>query len=177
MVKIEKVTKMVSGRSFTPGVIEPSFGLGRIMYCLFEHAFYWREDDDQRTVLRLKPLVAPIKVGVFPLLADDRLVARTQKIASDLTAAGIFNKVDSSGNSIGRRYARTDEIGVPFAVTIDHRTLEDDTVTMRERDSCAQIRVPAAEVSALVVALVNGASWSDKTSKYPAQTAQADGDK
>jgi len=174
MVKIEKVKKMVAGRAFTPGVIEPSFGLGRIMYCLFEHAFYWREDDEQRTVLRLKPLVAPIKVTVFPLLADERLVSRTQRIASDLTAAGIFNKVDSTGVSIGKRYARTDEIGVPFAITIDHRTLEDDTVTLRERDSCAQVRVPSAEVSALVVALVAGRAWDELTSKFPAQAAAAE---
>ena len=174
MVKIEKVKNMVSGRAFTPGVIEPSFGLGRIMYCLFEHAFYWREDDEQRTVLRLKPLVAPIKVTVFPLLADDRMVSRTQRIASDLTAAGIFNKVDSTGVSIGKRYARTDEIGVPFAITIDHRTLEDDTVTLRERDSCAQVRVPSAEVSALVVALVAGRAWGELTAKYPAQAAVAE---
>jgi glycyl-tRNA synthetase len=125
-------------------------------------------------VLRLKPLVAPIKVTVFPLLADDRLVSRTQRIASDLTAAGIFNKVDSTGVSIGKRYARTDEIGVPFAITIDHRTLEDDTVTLRERDSCAQVRVPSTEVSALVVALVAGRAWGELTAKFPAQAAAAE---
>jgi glycyl-tRNA synthetase len=150
MVKIELVTKMVSGRSFTPGVIEPSFGIGRIMYCLFEHCFYWRDGDEQRLVLRLKPLVAPIKVTVFPLLSDERLVARTSGIASQLTGAGIFNKVDSTGVTIGKRYARTDEIGVPFAITIDHRTLDDETVTVRERDSCDQIRVPTAEVVDLI---------------------------
>jgi glycyl-tRNA synthetase len=132
-----------------------------------------REDDEQRTVLRLNPLVAPIKVTVFPLLADERLVTRTQRIATDLTAAGIFNKVDTTGVSIGKRYARTDEIGVPFAITVDHRTLEDDTVTLRERDSCDQVRVPAADVPAVVVALVAGASWAEVSAKFPAQEASA----
>jgi len=170
MVKIELVTKMVSGRSFTPGVIEPSFGIGRIMYCLFEHCFYWRDGDEQRLVLRLKPLVAPIKVTVFPLLSDERLVARTSGIASQLTGAGIFNKVDSTGVTIGKRYARTDEIGVPFAITIDHRTLDDETVTVRERDSCDQIRVPTAEVVDLIAKLVGGAEWAATTAGYPKQT-------
>ena len=76
--------------------------------------------------------------------------------------------------SIGKRYARTDEIGVPFAITVDHRTLEDNTVTLRERDSCAQVRVPSAEVSALVVALVAGRAWDELTSKFPAQAAAAE---
>ena len=176
MVTIELVTKMVSGRSFTPGVIEPSFGIGRIMYCLFEHSFYWREGDEARMVLRLKPLVAPIKVTVFPLLSDDRLVARTAGIATQLTAAGIFNKVDTTGVTIGKRYARTDEIGVPFAITIDHRTLEDDTVTVRERDSCDQIRVPVADVVSLISKLVSGAAWDATVSGYPKQAAAKEED-
>ena len=125
-------------------------------------------------VLRLTPLVAPIKVTVFPLLGgDERLVARTARFASALTAAGIFNKVDSTGVSIGKRYARTDEIGVPFAITVDHRSLEDDTVTLRERDSCAQVRVPAAEITALVAKLVEGGAWAELCSQYPMQAEAA----
>ena len=169
MVRIERVTKTVNGRSFTPGVIEPSFGLGRILYCLLEHCFYWRPEDEQRVVLRLTPLVAPIKVTVFPLLNDERLVAQTQVTATELTSAGIFNKVDTTGTTIGKRYARTDEIGVPFAVTVDFVTLEDGTVTLRERDSTQQVRVPKSEVVAVVQALCNGAAWSSTVAKYPAQ--------
>jgi glycyl-tRNA synthetase len=82
-------------------------------------------------------------------------------------------QVDTTGVSIGKRYARTDEIGVPFAITVDHRTLEDDTVTLRERDSCGQVRVPAAEVAAVVSSLVNGAVWSVVSAKFPAQEAGA----
>lgn len=140
MVKIEKVTKTVNGRAFTPGVIEPSFGIGRILYCLLEHCFYWRPEDEQRLVLRLNPLVAPIKATVFPLMVDDRFMGPVHKIAQELTSAGIYNKVDATGVSIGKRYARTDELGVPFAVTVDHRTTEDGTVTLRERDSTTQVR-------------------------------------
>jgi glycyl-tRNA synthetase len=81
--------------------------------------------------------------------------------------------VDTTGVSIGKRYARTDEIGVPFAITVDHRTLEDDTVTLRERDTCGQVRVPAAEVAAVVTSLVNGAAWSGVSAKFPAQEASA----
>lgn len=140
MVKIEKVTKTVNGRAFTPGVIEPSFGIGRILYCLLEHCFYWRPEDEQRVVLRLNPLVAPIKATVFPLTTDESFSAPVAKIGQELTAAGIYNKVDATGVSIGKRYARTDELGVPFAVTVDRRTLEDGTVTLRERDSTVQAR-------------------------------------
>ena len=171
MVRIEHVTRMVSGRSFTPGVIEPSFGLGRIMYCLFEHCFYWREEDEQRVVLRLTPLVAPIKVSIFPLLSDERLVGRTTAIATELTAAGIFNKVDTTGVSIGKRYARTDEIGVPFAITVDHQTLADGTVTLRERDSRDQVRAPSSGVVALVASLVAGAPWATAVAGLPKQAA------
>ena len=136
-----------------------------------------REDDEQRCVLRLSPLVAPIKVTVFPLLADERLVAHTQRIATSLTAVGLFNKVDTTGVSIGKRYARTDEIGVPFAITVDHRTLEDDTVTLRERDSCDQVRVPSSEVAAVVAALADGSSsWAETAAKYPKQDPSADGE-
>ena len=101
--------------------------------------------------------------------------ARVQRIASELTAAGIYNKVDTTGASIGKRYARTDEIGVPFAVTVDHKTLEDDTVTVRERDSTAQVRVPAAEVKALLLKLIEGDNaWESCVAQYPKQESAAE---
>lgn len=181
MLKIERVTKLLAGRAFTPAVIEPSFGLGRIMYCLMEHSFYTRPGGDEaRCVLRLPPLVAPIKVTVFPLVADVRLAALAASLAGELTAAGLFNKVDTTGVSIGKRYARTDEIGVPFAVTVDHATLGDGSVTLRERDSCAQLRVPSAGVAALVAALCAApdpaAAWAEAAGRYPAQKAAAEED-
>jgi len=87
-----------------------------------------------------------------------------------LTAHNLSNKVDSTGQSIGKRYARTDEIGIPYAITIDRQTQEDNTVTLRERDTMLQIRVPLGEVARLVQDIVQGrTSWKEVTEskKYP----------
>ena len=163
MVTIKKTQKKISGRNFTPSVIEPSFGIGRIMYCMFEHTFYTREGDDEaRTVFRFTPLVAPIKVAVFPLLRKDELDERAGQLHKSLLDAGISSVVDTTGVSIGKRYARTDELGVSFACTVDHTTLTDGTVTLRERDSTEQIRCGLAQVPALVAKLLEGsASWAE----------------
>ena len=85
--------------------------------------------------------------------------------------------MDTSSASIGKRYARTDEIGVPFAVTVDYDTLDDETVTLRERDSCSQVRVPTADVPGVVRAIVEqGLSWAEVAGKYPAQESKEDKD-
>ena len=131
MVKIGMETKKVSGRNFTPSVIEPSFGIGRIMYCMFEHSFYVRKDDEQKTVFRFSPVIAPIKCTIFPLLNDAGMNELSNVISRELSANGVSTKLDTTAVSVGKRYARTDELGVPFAVTVDHRSLEDDTVTVR----------------------------------------------
>ena len=173
------------------------------MYCVLEHAFYTREGDAQRTVLRFTPLVAPYKTTIFPLVKSEDLLPAVSRVSSALEAAAISSIEDttgarqkicasgvlaawwtfpdnqsscqfyiqsilawvvrtrtflpplcntrppayvhivtvSTGTSIGRRYARTDEVGVPFGITVDKQTLEDDTVTLRERDSTAQVRL------------------------------------
>ncbi|GLC40466.1 hypothetical protein PLESTB_001261900 [Pleodorina starrii] len=176
MVDIRKVTEKVAGRTYTPSVIEPSFGIGRIMYCMFEHCYYTREGDETRAVMGFKPLVAPTKATVFPLVQKPALNETASKISRDLTAAGLSNIIDTTGNTIGKRYARTDEIGVPFAVTVDFASVEGDgSVTLRERDSMAQVRVPQGEVAAVIRALVDDRStWAEVTEKYPAQKATAD---
>eukprot|EP00899_Mesostigma_viride_P021088 jgi/Mesvir1/28981/Mv17754-RA.1 len=169
MVDIKRETKKVTGDSFTPSVIEPSFGIGRIIYCLYEHTFYTREGDEARTVFRFKPLVAPIKCTVFPLQGDDKFDAPVERVSKLLTAAGLSSKTDTTGASIGKRYARTDELGVPFAVTVDYTTLADDTITLRERDTCTQVRLPITEVAGVVRLLVqHESSWEDVQAKYPA---------
>ncbi|KAJ9512986.1 hypothetical protein QJQ45_029195 [Haematococcus lacustris] len=170
MVTITKEATKVNGRNFTPAVIEPSFGIGRIMYSMFEHAFYTRGGDgnEARTVFRFTPLVAPIKATVFPLIQKPELNDVARKVSTALTTAGMSNIVDTTGNTIGKRYARTDEIGVPFAVTVDFQALEDASVTLRERDTMTQIRVPIAEVAALISSLVNGTQeWSSVSQSYP----------
>lgn len=161
MVSISKEIKKEHQRVFTPSVIEPSFGIGRIIYCLYEHCFYTRASkggDEQLNVFRFPPLVAPIKCTVFPLVQNQKYEEVAKCVAKSLTAAGITSKIDITGTSIGKRYARTDELGVPFAITVDSTT----SVTLRERDSKQQIRVNVDEVEAVVREVTNGAStWAD----------------
>ncbi|XP_076942099.1 glycine--tRNA ligase, mitochondrial 1-like [Bidens hawaiensis] len=171
MVTIAKEIKKEHQRVFTPSVIEPSFGIGRIIYCLYEHSFYMRPSkagDEQLNVFRFPPLVAPIKCTVFPLVQNQKYEEVAKQISKSLTAAGISNKKDITGTSIGKRYARTDELGVPFAVTVDSTS----SVTIRERDSKDQIRVNVDEVAAVIKDVSEGRSeWDDIKKKYPAHTA------
>eukprot|EP01116_Phalansterium_solitarium_P007362 TRINITY_DN1_c17_g1_i1.p1 TRINITY_DN1_c17_g1~~TRINITY_DN1_c17_g1_i1.p1 ORF type:complete len:735 (+),score=278.38 TRINITY_DN1_c17_g1_i1:34-2205(+) len=169
MISFARVQKRVTGENITPGVIEPSFGIGRILYSLLEHAFWTREGDEQRGVLSLPPTIAPVKVSVLPLLANNPALHKpVPRIVNLLQSAGISTKLDDSGVAIGRKYARTDEIGIPFGITIDHTTVEDDTITVRERDSQQQIRVKIDEVGDVISKLIDGRLlWADVYSKYP----------
>ncbi|KAI3891027.1 hypothetical protein MKW98_007332 [Papaver atlanticum] len=152
-------------RVFTPSVIEPSFCIGRIIYCVFEHSFYTRPEDEKLNVFRFPPVIAPIKCTVFPHVQNKDYEAVAKKISKSLTAAGVSNKLDTTGTTIGKRYARTDELGVPFAITADDDTT---TVTIRERDSRDQIRVEINKVVRLVQDLTNGVrTWADIQSEYP----------
>ena len=158
MVAFEMVERKVTGRSYIPGVIEPSFGIGRILYALLEHAYTTRDTDTEeiRNYLRLPPVIAPIKCSILPLTkAESHLV---EPIAQLLTEAGISSKIDDSTNSIGRRYARTDEIGIPYAITIDTITPQDQTVTLRDRDTMEQVRLPIKEIARSITSLVSGKS-------------------
>ncbi|CAM8980119.1 unnamed protein product [Rhodiola kirilowii] len=167
MVTISKQKKKEHQRVFTPSVIEPSFGIGRIIYCLFEHSFYMRPSktgDEQLNVFRFPPVVAPIKCTVFPLVQNQQFEEVASVIYKRLTAAGISSKIDTTGTSIGKRYARTDELGVPLAITVDSTT----SVTIRERDSKGQIRVSVDEVASVVKEVTDGQStWADVLWRYP----------
>jgi len=162
MVQFKTEIKTISGQNITPHVIEPSFGIGRIIYCILEHTYWTREGDEQRGVLSLPPHIAPVKCSIFPLTQNKDFVEYTSLLAHRLATKGISNKLDDIGVSIGRRYARTDEIGIPFGVTVDFDTLKDKTVTLRHRDSTQQIRVPIDNVPDLVDSLVKGDKhWSN----------------
>ena len=177
-VTVERQTKKITGRSIVPSVIEPSFGLGRIIYCMFEHVFYTRDGDAARAVFRFAPAVAPVKVTIFPLLSRPEMDAAARGVEASLRAAGLATLLDTTAVTIGKRYARTDEIGVPFGVTVDGQTSADGTVTLRERDSMAQVRVPAAELPALVKGLVDGGrTWGEVAGAYPAQAVKEEEDK
>uniref|UniRef100_A0A0D9W4E5 glycine--tRNA ligase n=1 Tax=Leersia perrieri TaxID=77586 RepID=A0A0D9W4E5_9ORYZ len=173
MVSINMEKKKEHQRKFTPSVIEPSFGIGRIIYCLFEHCFYQRPgkaEDEQLNVFGFPPLVAPIKCTVFPLVKIEKFEVVAKKISKALTTAGISHIIDMTGNTIGKRYARTDEIGVPLAITVDNTT----SVTVRDRDSKDQIRVEVDEVASVVKEVTDGLStWADIMWRYPAHTASA----
>ncbi len=143
---VEEVEEEVAGEKVVPHVIEPSFGLDRITYAVLEHA-YDRDvvDGEERRVLRLKRWMSPVEVAVLPLLSREPFTSKAQEIAAMLKAKGFYTDYDDSG-SIGRRYRRYDEIGTPLCITIDHQTFDDDTVTIRDRDTTRQVRV---EISAL----------------------------
>lgn len=163
-VTIEKVRKTEHIREFTPNVIEPSFGIGRILYSIFEHQFWSRPDDVDRSVLSLPPLVAPTKVLLVPLSSNHELQPIVKKITGYLRQEQIPFKVDDSSASIGKRYARNDELGTPFGITIDFESLKDDSVTLRERDSTKQVRGSLEDiVKAIKEITYNGVSWSEGT--------------
>jgi len=126
-----------------PHVFELSMGIDRSLYTILEHSF--RDDkENDRVVLSLKPYLAPIHVGILSLMKKDGLAEKTEEVFFNLrTKYDTF--LDHSG-AIGRRYRRLDEVGAPFAVTIDHQTLEDQTVTVRIRDSMNQERIKISDL-------------------------------
>jgi glycyl-tRNA synthetase len=105
-------------------------------------------DDDWRTVLRFHPLIAPVTVAILPLMKKDGLAELAQDIRNELKE-DFMTDYDQSG-AIGKRYRRQDEIGTPFCVTVDYDSKEDNTVTLRFRDSMEQIRVPRSELAARI---------------------------
>jgi glycyl-tRNA synthetase len=127
-------------------VVEPSYGIDRPFYCVLEHA--WTKEG-KRKLLKLKKYLAPIEAGVFPLITRDGLPEKAREVEKHLKAAGFLVEYDDSG-SIGRRYARADEIGTPYCITIDHQTLEDGTVTIRDRDTTKQIRVGVEDLQGVL---------------------------
>ncbi len=148
----EDMTMVVGegGKKVLPNVVEPSYGIDRPLYCALEHAY---TEDGERKYLKLKKTLAPVEVGVFPLLKRDGLPEKAAKVQDGLRSRGLIAEYDESG-SIGRRYARADEIGTPYCVTIDHQTLQDDTATIRERDSMKQVRASLANLPDLLVQLL-----------------------
>ncbi|KAI8066512.1 glycyl-tRNA synthetase [Gongronella butleri] len=139
-VKVARVTVTEHIREYTPNVIEPSFGIGRILYSLLEHSWWVREGDEARNVLSFPAVVAPFKCCLLPLSGNEVFAPFVKKYSRALRKNGISTRTDDSKASIGRRYARNDELGIPYAITIDFQTVEDGTVTLRERDSTEQIR-------------------------------------
>jgi len=131
-----------TGRRFVPHVAEPSFGLERLVYATLEYSY---SQVDDRVVLKIPKEIAPIQAIVLPLVNKDNLPKKAFEIYEDLLNRGIDVQYDEIG-SIGRRYARADEIGIPTAITIDYKTIEDNTVTLRDRNTWKQIRTTSDKI-------------------------------
>jgi glycyl-tRNA synthetase len=145
-----------SGRHIVPHVVEPAFGVGRAVYTVLAHNYDEDEvEGERRSVLRLPAEVAPTTGGVVPLMDKDGVGETARDLAADLREAGVDVTYDDSGN-IGRRYRRQDEVGTPYCVTVDYDTLEDGTVTLRDRDTTEQARVELAGLPDLLGALRDG---------------------
>ncbi|GJQ70276.1 Aats-gly [Trypoxylus dichotomus] len=169
MLEIKRYKKTVHVEDIIPSVIEPSFGVGRVMYAIFEHNFKTRENDEQRTYLSLPALVAPIKCSVLPLSSNPEFQPFIKQLSVALTRVDVSHKVDDSSGSIGRRYARTDEIAIPYGITIDFDTLKEPySATLRERDSMGQVRIALDEIAQVVHDLsYNKLTWEEVENKYP----------
>jgi glycyl-tRNA synthetase len=143
-----------TNESYVPYVVETSIGLDRTFLLILSSAYteekLTKEDGtiDERIVLRIPPALAPVKLAVFPLVKKDGLPEKARKIMDDLKFD--FACQYEEKDTIGKRYRRHDAIGTPFCVTIDHQTLEDDTVTIRHRDTMEQERVPASRLRVIM---------------------------
>ena len=149
-------------RSYVPYVLETSIGLDRMFLAVFSNALQEEalEGGDTRTVLRLPFVLAPTKVAVLPLLKKDGLPEIAEEIVADLKFD--FNVAYDEKDAVGRRYRRQDAAGTPFCVTVDHQTKEDNTVTLRHRDTMEQVRIPISEVCATVAKEVDVRNWLTK---------------
>ncbi len=143
--KLEYVDS-ADGSRYVPHVIEPSAGADRATLAFMVDAYDEEEvEGRERVVLRLHPKLAPVKVAVLPLVNKDGQPEKAREIYEELRKL-MWAEYDAGG-SIGKRYRRQDEIGTPWGVTVDHQTMEDGTVTLRDRDSLEQTRIPASELA------------------------------
>ncbi|RDA92820.1 hypothetical protein CP533_0786 [Ophiocordyceps camponoti-saundersi (nom. inval.)] len=171
LVKIEFRKRVENTREYTPNVIEPSFGIGRILYALIEHNFWTRASDggdEARGVLSFPPIVAPTKVLLVPLSSNAQFKPAVKELSQKLRRLGVSSRVDDSSASIGKRYSRNDELGTPLGVTVDFQTLQDGTLTLRDRDSTTQVRAAEKEILAAIQSLVDGTKdWATISAELP----------
>ncbi len=152
--KLEYVDAPTNKR-FVPFVIETAIGLNRLLLAVLCDAYHEEEiEGETRVVLRLRPSLAPTSVAVFPLVKKDGMPEMAEKIVADLR--GSMSVFYDAGGSIGRRYRRQDETGTPFCVTVDGQSMEDGTVTVRDRDSLKQDRVSTDALRGVLLARLTG---------------------
>lgn len=151
-VNFEEIEETVRGEKIFPHVIEPSYGLDRIVFSVLLHTFT-EDKENEREYFKLPKDIAPVEVSVFPLLNKEELRQIAVEIKNNLREEGFIAEFDASG-TIGRRYARSDEIGVPYAITVDHDSLEDNKVTIRNRDNLKQKRVLISDIAEILNGLL-----------------------
>merc|ERR1712176_424596 len=177
MVTAKKTIEKVSVQKYVPNVVEPSFGLSRILYALMAHSFGGRSDDANKVVLKLLPRIAPNVVAVLPLSNNAELVEMSSRLHRTLRSNDVRSCTDASSAAIGRRYVRMDKQGVPFALTIDFESLKDGSVTLRDREPCEQVRLPQeADIPSLLADLSTmNKRWSDVTKEFKVVHAAQEG--
>jgi len=167
-----------SGEHYIPYVIEPSAGVDRSLLAFLLDSYDEEPDKEgTRVVLHLHPLLAPIKVAILPLSKKENLASFARDVYADLR--GCFMTQYDDTQSIGRRYRRQDETGTPFCVTVDFQSLEDHQVTIRERDTMTQIRVPIATLKQTLMAKIGGEKFASQqvwsSTSAEAQSSQVSG--
>lgn len=145
-VEISRGKNIVKGKRFIPQVVEPSFGCDRLFYVALEYAYHMKKG---RVVMRFPRTIAPMQVGVYPLVSKDGIAEKAREVHKLLVSEGLEAEYDEAG-SIGRRYARADEAGFPLGITVDYDTLRDSTVTIRDRDTWKQVRTRIEDLPELL---------------------------
>ncbi|NDB33604.1 MAG: glycine--tRNA ligase, partial [Nitrososphaeria archaeon] len=148
----EKFEVLDDEQKVLPHVFEISMGIDRSLYTILEHSLREEKEND-RIVLSLKPYLAPVHVGILSLVKKDGLKEKTDEIFLKMKRK--YDAFLDHSGAIGRRYRRLDEVGAPFAITIDHQTLEDQTVTLRKRDSMTQERIKLADLESVLTAEIS----------------------
>ena len=136
----EDVEEEINGEKIIPHVIEPSFGIDRIVYSVLLHSFHTAENEDDKDYFKFAKSIAPVQLGIFPLVNKEGPREIAIELTEKLRSHGFTVEYDASG-TIGKRYARADEIGIPLAITVDFESLEDNQVTVRDRDTEQQERI------------------------------------
>merc|ERR1712224_821729 len=140
----------VTKERYIPNVVEPSFGLGRIISALLEHSFKYRH---RKHILDFRPEIAPVKASIIPIFNKEEFIQYVPRVERSIRRFGLSVKTDKTSVSLGKKYGRYDEIGIPYSVTIDHTTLEEEqvkTVTLREIYTTNQVRVPIDEIGKVI---------------------------
>lgn len=169
LLTVEYRSRTEHVREYTPNVIEPSFGIGRILYSLCEHAYWAREGGDEaRSVLSFPPAIAPTKVIIMPLSSNKDFTPHVARLSQKLRAAQISTRVDDSSATIGKRYSRNDELGTLLGITVDFQTVKDGTITLRDRDSTRQVRADTETILTAIKEIVGGSkTWEDIEKELP----------